>query len=150
MLWQRLKTISRIEFESRSCHADQHWRVSGSGKVVVECPDDSRITFSETGSWTADSGLSLNFSNRYRWHRTRSDNIIRLQHLRQGETHPVELVEFVPQSDSSCDLSWKSRSPHICNDDTYRAEITLNEDGLSLKWTISGPAKSEWVHCIYS
>ncbi len=150
MLWQRLKTISRITFESQSCHADQHWRVSGSGKVVVECPDDSRITFSETGSWTAESGLSLNFSNRYRWHRTRSDNIIRLQHLRQGETHPVELVEFVPQSDSSCDLSWKSRSPHICNDDTYHAEIILKEQALSLKWTISGPAKSEWVHCIYS
>ncbi len=146
MLWQRLKTISRIEFESQSCHADNRWRASGSGRVIVECQDDRRITFSETGSWTADSGLSLDFSNRYRWHRTASDDIIRLQHLRQGETRPVELVEFMPQSDSS----WQSRSPHICNEDTYRAEITLRESGLSLKWTISGPAKSEWIRCTYS
>ncbi len=146
MLWQRLKTISRLEFESRSYHADNHRRVSGSGKVVVECPDDSRITFSETGTWTADSGLSLNFSNRYRWHRTPSGNIIRLQHLRYGEIRPVELVEFMLQPD----LPWESRLPHICKNDTYRAEITLRESGLSIKWSISGPAKTEWIRCIYS
>lgn len=146
MLWQRLKTISRIKFESQSCHADNRWRASGGGRVVVECRGDRRITFSETGSWTADSGLSLDFSNRYRWHRTTSEDIIRLQHLRHGETRPVELVEFMLQPD----LSWQSRSPHICNGDTYRAEITLRESGLSLKWTISGSAKSEWICCTYS
>ena len=146
MLWQRLKTISRLEFELRSCHADNPRHVSGNGKVVVECPDDSRITFSESGSWTADSGLSLNFSNRYRWHRTTSDHIIRLQHLRYGEIRPVELVELTLQPD----LSWKSLSPHICKNDMYRAEITLRESGLLIEWTISGPAKSEWLRCIYS
>ncbi len=146
MLWQRLKTISRIKFESQSCHANHHWRVSGSGWVAVECPHDSYITFNETGSWTADSGLSLNFSNRYRWHRAASDTVIRLQHLRHGESHPVELVEFMLQPD----LSWESRSPHICNDDTYRAEITLRENDVLLEWTISGSAKSELVRCVYS
>ncbi len=146
MLWHRLKTISRIEFESKSIHDDIDWNVSGSGKVVVECPDDNLITFSESGSWTADSGLSLNFSNRYRWHRTTSDTVIRLQHLRYGDLHPVELVELMLQSD----LSWKSLSPHICKNDAYRAEITLRENDVLIEWTISGPAKSELLSCIYS
>ncbi len=146
MLWHRLKTISRIEFESKSIHDDIDWNVSGNGKVVVECPDDNLITFSESGSWTADSGLSLNFSNRYRWHRTTSDNIIRLQHLRYGDLHPVELVELMLQSD----LSWKSLSPHICKNDAYRAEITIHENDVLIEWTITGPAKSELLSCIYS
>ncbi len=146
VLWQRLKTISGLGFESWSRHNDHRRNVSGSGAVVVDCANDSCITFSESGTWTADSGLRLNFSNRYRWHRTASSGIIRLQHLRHGETRPVELVEFMLQPD----LSWQSRTPHVCKNDVYHARITVRGDSLSVQWTVSGPEKSEYIHCIYS
>ncbi len=93
-LWDRLRQVTRLKFVSRS-EKKIGWNGVGVGTVVVETMDKGTMIFTESGNWHSEStGRDNRFSNVYRW--TLADEVIRLEHLRQGVDHPVYLFDLAP------------------------------------------------------
>src|SRR5262249_15772737 len=82
-LWARLSRVSSLKFVARSGKANG-WNGTGSGTVAVRQQGEGVITFNESGTWRPEVGPDTRFSNAFRW--TLSGDVLRLEHLRFGET----------------------------------------------------------------
>ena len=71
--------------------------------------------------------------------------LVRLEHLRFGEDHPVYLFDLAPLTANS----WCSVSPHLCMEDCYSAELQLQWWGLLKRCVITGPRKQERIQYEY-
>ncbi|HBS29196.1 MAG TPA: hypothetical protein DEB06_07030 [Phycisphaerales bacterium] len=64
---------------------------------------------------------------------------LRVEHLRQGDAHPVALVCLAWSSDAR---AWMTVTPHRCGRDDYAARLSADRTGsLRLVWSVSGPEK---------
>ena len=111
MLWDLLKGISRLTFETKSdSDSETGWNGHGIGEVSVTMPHPDTIIFTESGRWRTETGISLAFSNVFRWTHI-SPEQVRLEHLRLGVDHPVLLFDLTPQTPTS-PTQWTSRTGH--------------------------------------
>jgi len=138
-LWEVLQRVRSLQFVARSESATG-WNGSGSGEVIVESPTSDILIFKESGSWQPPSGQNIRFRNVFRWSLL-GPQTVRLEHLRFGAEHPVYLFDLAPSAESA----WASVSPHLCSEDCYSAELKLKENGLSLRWTVTGPKMQETI-----
>jgi hypothetical protein len=134
-----LRRVVGLRFSARSA-GTSGWNGEGVGTVKVETPSSGIVIFRESGEWRPTDGGPLRFSNVYRWSLLGPASL-RLEHLRFGPGQPVRLFELAPESE----LVWSSIDPHECRDDCYSARLQLEEDGISLRWTIVGPRKREEI-----
>jgi hypothetical protein len=142
-LWSCLHRVRSLRFVAQSALATG-WNGVGTGSVIVGAPADSVLIFTESGSWQPTGGRPLRFSNVFRWSRINAD-LIRLEHLRFGADQPVYLFDL----SSEMGGEWISVSPHLCEQDCYAAKLWLQERGLWLRWTITGPKKQECIEYFY-
>ncbi len=143
LLWERLKKIRSLQFQSRS-NAQTGWNGSAAGSVTILIDFQNSIRFIEKGTWTSTDGLSATFKNIYKW--TRLENhLISLEHLRYGEERPVFLCNLAERSLHN----WQSQSPHICNRDQYATSVFLDPDKIRMHWKIKGPDKDEDIRYEY-
>ena len=142
-LWDSLRQMRRLSFIARS-EGSTGCNGVGYGTVVVDEIDNETMTFTESGSWSHEgTGREIRFSNVYRW--TLADDVLRLEHLRQGVDHPVYLFDLVQSSERE----WQAASPHMCREDCYSATLVIHDDNIHLRWTIDGPRKRETIEYIY-
>jgi hypothetical protein len=137
-VWAALRRVKTLEFVARS-QSGTGWSGTGTGTVSVEVPAPESIVFRESGIWRSPGGGDLAFRNVYRW--LRSEETVRLEHLRFGENHPVFLFDLASETDAV----WSSVAPHLCRDDRYAARLELLPDSVSLQWNIRGPEKDEEI-----
>ncbi len=142
-LWRCLRPIRWLRFVARSGRLTG-WNGIGAGSVVVESPHAGVLNFAEAGSWRPAAGEETRFQNVFRWELLGTE-LVRMQHLRFGEGSPVYLFDLAPDAASS----WYSVSPHLCNEDSYSAELRLEEWGVFLRWLITGPRKQECIEYEY-
>lgn len=131
-----------MSFIAKSARAEG-WNGTGSGSVVVHSSSAGTITFTESGVWRPEGGRDLRFHNVFRW--SVVEELLRLEHLRFGEAHPVYLFDLAPVGDEE----WRSVSPHVCREDCYAAGLTLQEGYILLRWVIDGPRKQETIEYNY-
>lgn len=141
--WERLRSITRIEFQAQS-GLRNGWNGEGAGSVIVENPEKDILIFFEHGKWKSPDGLTFAFKNTYRW--TRTDSTLQLEHLRLGMNNPVFLVDL----HSATANKWESTEPHGCGNDLYSGILVIRENGINLKWTVQGPRKNETLLNIYT
>ena len=142
-LWRCLERVRWLRIVARSGSLTG-WNGIGVGSVVVESPRATVLTFAEAGSLQPPVGRETRFRNAFRW-RLVGPELVRLEHLRFGEDHPVYLFDLAPATANS----WCSVSPHLCREDCYSAELQLQEWGLFLRWVIAGPRKQECIEYDY-
>jgi hypothetical protein len=142
-LWKRLGSVRALSFVARS-EKPYGWNGKGSGTIVVQRPSEEMMTFTESGTWQPGVGRDIRFSNVFPW--TRAGDVLRLEHLRFGEDHPVYLFDLAPTGERE----WRSASPHQCREDCYAAMLTVRDDNIVLRWSIHGPQKQESIEYIYS
>jgi hypothetical protein len=143
-LWDCLRQVRHLRFVAESLRTTG-WNGRASGDVVLEAPSETELLFTESGIWQPLSGTPSRFHNVYRWTAVGPARV-RLEHLRFGRDHPVYLFDLMPSEEGV----WVSVSPHLCQDDCYSAELRLEEQGLSLRWTIAGPKKQETIEYEYT
>jgi len=85
------------------------------------------------------------FTNVFRWTADTAGQLLRLEHLRFGEAHPVYLFDLVTASDGV----FESSEPHVCREDHYAARMVFDEQTIQLKWAINGPSKAETISYNY-
>ena len=144
-LWERLSHIRTLHFSAQSA-VSTGWDGEGSGEVEVKINDDKTLIFSESGTWTPRNAPPLLFRNVFRWTNDSHRKVIRLEHLRFGPDNPVYLFDLYQQDQHT----WLTLSPHLCNQDVYKAEIHLTQDELLMHWTINGPEKQELLRYSYT
>jgi hypothetical protein len=142
-LWDRLAQVRSLSFVARS-ETTAGWSGKGSGSVELVEIAPGIITFSEQGTWRPAGGHDIRFTNVYRW--TLADGLLRLEHLRQGISNPVHLLDLAQVGERE----WRPVSPHQCGDDCYSAVLVVHDDRLVLRWSVDGPRKRETVEYIYS
>lgn len=147
-IWKRLQEINTLELDAaenfRSQNNQPAWSGRARGQVFVSAPDKETLIFDETGEWDFTEKPKIKFFNIYRWRKAENE-ILELSHLRQGVDSPVHLLNFKQVSE----IFWRSESPHVCREDLYSADLSLEENAIRLSWTIDGPAKKQKVECIY-
>ena len=142
ILWNRLLRIKNLRLEAESFQPI--WRGIACGQVVLSEINQNTIIFSESGEWDFAEKPKIKFFNIYRW-RKAGNEILELSHLRNGLDFPVHLLDFKQTSERE----WRSEKPHVCREDLYGAVLLIENDKISLKWTIKGPTKSQIVESIY-
>ena len=142
-LWGRLERVRWLRIVARSGSLSG-WNGVGVGSVVVESPRATVLTFAEAGSWQPAVGRETRFRSAFRWWLV-GPELVRLEHLRFGEDHPVYLFDLALVAANS----WCSVSPHLCRNDCYSADLQLQEWGLFLRWVIAGPRKQECIEYEY-
>jgi hypothetical protein len=142
-LWDQLRRARSLSFVATSA-GSTGWNGTGSGTVEVREAGDGVMTFHEQGLWRPEGGdQEIRFHNVYRW--TLASGLLRLEHLRFGEGHPVYLFDLAPAGDRE----WRSVSPHLCSEDCYAAVLLLREDSILVQWSIDGPRKRETIEYDY-
>jgi uncharacterized protein DUF6314 len=142
-LWRCLGHASRFELTARS-ELPARWNGSGFGSVVVHAPNPDVRIFTETGAWRYARVGGVAFHNTIRWTRA-SPGLVRLEHLRFGIHQPVHLVDLEQNGAER----WTSVRAHRCLEDSYRAEVVLEEGGFLLRWLIDGPRKKALIEIEY-
>lgn len=145
-LWASLAEVESLRFTAQSFDSGSGWNGTGKGSVEVETVDSVTMLSHETGHWSPHEGTELQFSNVFRWTSVPDQNLLRLEHLRFGKTHPVYLFDLQQIGNTR----WDSVEPHICRDDLYTATLECQDDQLYLNWTIKGDTKNERIGYIYS
>ena len=141
-LWERLATISKLEFCSQS-RSNTNWSGAGTGIVEISRPESEILIFRESGQWQQDGGREIRFSNVFRW--SKLENRVRLEHLRFGPTQPVFLFDLAPDESGV----WRDIAPHLCRDDNYSAVLQVQNKKISLNWSVQGPTRDENIDYIY-
>jgi hypothetical protein len=142
-LWDRLRQIGSLSFVATSS-GTTGWNGTGSGTVEVREAGDGGMTFHEQGLWRPEGGgRDIRFHNVYRW--TLASGLLRLEHLRFGDDHPVYLFDLAQAGERE----WRSVSPHLCREDCYAAVLLLRDDDIVLRWSIEGPRKRETIEYDY-
>jgi hypothetical protein len=118
-------------------------RWSGEGDVVARIDPDGSVLISESGSWCGRAGGHARFTNAYRWCFDRAG--LRLSHERRGEEEAVELSVLVRIAPGR----WAATAPHVCGEDVYSALVRETDNGLVLRWRVTGPAKTQFIRSTY-
>ncbi len=139
-LLQVLSQVISVNFTARG----RSWTGVGRGSVQVTIPSHDVVTFEESGTWRTPQGIELRFHNVFRWSAVDED-CVRLEHLRFGSDHPVELFCL-----NWIDDVWKSVCPHLCEADHYVAELHVRSADVRVKWSVEGPKKQETIEYVYS
>ena len=142
-LWDMLRRVGALSFAARS-KVPNGWNRTGVGTVEARQVKPGVLTFKESGVWRPEVGRETRFSNVFRW--TVAGDVVRLEHLRFGEDHPVYLFDLAPADE----WEWRSVSPHQCKEDCYAATMRVHDDRIVLKWSIEGPRKQETIEYVYS
>ena len=140
-IWQHLQRINGLYSECSS-RLETGWNGRGRGRINVEQTNAHTLIFSEQGHWDGNTGMRLSFRNVYRW--SLGDDQIALSHLRFGADQPVFLVDLVAAKDHLY-----AAKPHPCGEDRYDAKLSVQDGALLLEWTVTGPAKSEYLRYTY-
>lgn len=119
------------------------FRLTGEGDVVARTDPDGSILISESGAWRGADGRGWRFTNAWRW-RFDGDQV-RLSQERRGPGQAVELVVLVVRAPDR----WEAATPHLCGADLYSAKVRLTDDGLVLRWRITGPRKTQLLRAAY-
>ena len=61
-----------------------------------------------------------------------------------GQISPFFLVDLVAAKDHLY-----AAKPHPCGEDRYDAKLSLKSGALLLEWTVTGPAKNEYLRYTY-
>ncbi len=138
-LFDALGRVTTLQFHARG----RLWTGSGFGAVQVASPTEGVLTFTESGSWRSAQGREFRFNNVFRWSVVGPERV-RLEHLRFGPEHPVELFELVPAPGG-----WRSDQSHVCKADCYTAELQLRVAGIWVVWQVAGPKKDEAIEYTY-
>lgn len=141
--WERLRRVRGLAFVARSA-SPTGWNGQGTGTVVVEPAGDGALTFTEAGVWRPEGGREIRFRNVFRW--SQGKDTLRLEHLRFGVDYPVSLFELALVGGGT----WRSVAPHLCREDCYAAEMHVLDDGITLRWSVTGPSKQETIEYTYS
>lgn len=139
----RLRGITTLQFEAVSQSATG-WNGVGEGRVEVQAPSSDVLLFIEKGVWRTQTGASLRFNNTFRW--TKVNDVLRLEHLRFGEQHPVFLFDMALESNGQ----WRAVQAHECGNDVYEALLETQSQHINMSWTIRGPKKREKVCYVYA
>lgn len=142
-LLDRLRLTGAVRFTARA-EGPVGWERRGVGSVVVEPDDAGVVIFRESGTWRPAGGDDLRFRNAYRWAAT-GERAVSLEHLRLGDERPVFLFELAPETTSS----WASVAPHPCGEDRYSARLLVEDEHITLRWTVIGPRKVEAIEATY-
>jgi Family of unknown function (DUF6314) len=138
--WERLKVVTSFTVRVCSCSQDQTgWNGKGHGEVFVQKEGGDILIFREQGSWLMQQNRTVMFSNVLRWTLDRSAGMISLEHLRFGLDNPVFLCCLRSVSDHFL----RSVAPHVCKEDIYRLQVTLDQTSIRLYWRVTGPSKNE-------
>jgi len=141
-LWDLLLQVRHLSFVARTA-GRTGWNGRGRGTVEVELAQ-AAMTFREQGTWKPEnSGRAIRFFNVYRW--MLAGELLRLEHLRQGEHEPVRLFDLAPAGEQE----WRPASPHVCGADCYSAVLLVREDDITLRWSVDGPRKRETIEYRY-
>jgi hypothetical protein len=142
-LWNRLRLVRLLSFLARS-RSRTAWTGTGVGTVELRRIGDGVVVWHEQGSWRPEDGpKDIRFTNVYRW--TLLDDLLRLEHLRFGESNPVHLFDLAQVGE----WEWRPASPHLCREDCYSAVLLLCESAIVLRWSIDGPRKQEKIEYEY-
>jgi hypothetical protein len=106
----------------------------GEGTVKVHRDDRGGVILTEEGRWSPAPGSSVAFRGGYRWEA--GNDVLSVEHVRQGISRPVFLLEMVPVSPHA----WTSRAPHRCDPDRYDAGLSLRDGVIIMSWQASGPS----------
>ena len=131
MFWEKLKSVTQI-----TLHTKSGWH--GTGKVLITEESDTVLVFHEKGLWQPED---LAFHNTLRW--TLEGETISLEHLRLG--YPVFLLHLVPTGSNTL----ASVTPHLCEEDTYLAQVLWDHYSIRLSWRVIGPHKNEEMEYNY-
>lgn len=134
LLRARLMTIATATLHAEGRTGSTRWMRTGSGTVEVATRRGDTIDWSETGEWS-ERGTVFGYRTRLRW--TFRGAQIDLAHLRQGPNAPVHLATL----DLNAHGALIPRTPHLCGDDQYLAEVRLDDRSLTLGWRATGPKK---------
>ncbi|QDT40038.1 hypothetical protein Pan241w_00910 [Gimesia alba] len=144
-LWNRLAAVTSLTFTAQSFDSGSGWNGTGKGTVEIEHSTPESMLFHESGLWTQQAGKELHFTNVYRWSAYPDQKRLRLEHLRFGTMHPVYLFELQQITATR----WESVEPHVCREDLYSANLSLENALLSLDWTVKGATKNERISYVY-
>lgn len=136
--WKKLKQVSLALVHT----TPQNYRSEGTVQVIQL---ENTLIFKETGTWK-HSKDRLTYTNTLRWTRHWGPNLLSLEHLRYGESHPVFLFYLIPQTARTL----VSKAVHLCQDDTYFGKLCIEGNNLKLIWQTIGPSKRETIESIYS
>jgi len=144
--WERLKSVSHFTRQAHSRSKEEKgWEGKGKGDVLVVRQSDSVLIFHERGSWKVEQGKDIEFSNIFRWTFDRRACLISLEHLRLGPDHPVFLFHLAPMRHNLL----ASVESHLCEEDSYLAQIPWDQDCIRLNWRVIGPRKNEELEYCY-
>ena len=142
--WEQLKTVKEFTRLVQS-RQENGWNGKGRGEVLVVQPVENVLVFHEKGSWQAQQGQMINFSNTFRWTLDRDAGMISLEHLRHGPDQPVFLFYLVLARNHLL----KPLNSHLCGEDVYLATVPWDRQSIRLKWRVIGPKKNEEMECCY-
>jgi hypothetical protein len=142
-LWAHLRRVTTVKFVAQSQSATG-WSGSGAGAVFVDLAGSDVLVFSESGIWRPIRGRESRFTNVFRW-TILGPSSVRLEHLRFGPNNPVHLFDLGVRTDGA----WVPDDPHVCIQDCYSADLEIEDDGVDVSWSISGPKKMESIRYEY-
>jgi hypothetical protein len=144
--WDKLITVKRLVFHSKSKSQEEiGWNGKGQGEVV-QTKQGQCLTFHEKGSWQNNQGELVSFSNVFRWTLDKDACVITLEHLRRGPENPIFLFDMAPSGAKSL----SSVDSHLCAEDVYFGQIQFDQNGLRFHWRVIGPKKNEEISYFYS
>lgn len=138
----RLLTVSMATLHAEGRTGSAKWERTGTGLVEVVTRRGDEIDWSETGEWS-EAGRVFGYRAKLRWTFVRDG--IELSHLRRGPDAPVHLATLRLNAEGALE----PRTPHLCGDDQYLAEVRLEGGALTLAWRATGPKKSYRLTTVY-
>lgn len=105
--------------------------------------DGDALVIEAAGRWRG-GGTTLEVRDATRW--TPLDGgRLRVEHLRRGRDDPVRLGTLEPAPGGG----WRTRRPHRCGDDRYRARVHEAGPAVLVRWRVDGPGKRGRVRRAY-
>jgi len=111
----------------------------GMGQVNKEIHTDT-VVYYESGRWGVETGKLIKYKSINEWELKNNFNI-GLAHPRYEKSSPIALVELAPASGHR----WESKTPYLCDNDQYTADLVITGDMFSLQWRIEGPEKNQQI-----
>ncbi len=143
--FKRLSKVKELHLEIRSKKENQMEFKQGKATVLISSNDSNELIFHEKGSWNHNTMSSIAFTNSFRWTLDLKASLITLEHLRYGYKEPVFLFHLTTNQTKSLE----SVQPHLCNQDTYLANINWDSQKIHFNLRIIGPNKNEHTTYIY-
>lgn len=143
--WDRLKATKHLALHAKSKSKEGGWNGRGKGDVLLTKESESVLIFNERGSWLVRQSQEIQFSNTFRWTLDRGAGMISLEHLRLGANNPVFLFHLIPTGNNLL----ASVDSHLCEEDTYLAQVLWDLQSIRLTWRVIGPQKNEEMEYHY-